>query len=249
MRSLLHALVFLIAAFSNSLAADSTIYSHPFGKPSDPAIIFIHGGPGYNAYSFEESTADSLAHRGFFVVDYDQRGSGRSEITRGKFTYDEVVADLESIYDRYHLKKAALIGHSWGGLVATMFTARHPKMVREIILVSAPISLQRTLHTIMSNYGAKFSDTASEEHSEWAMINDLDPSSFQYSSGAFQLAMTGGFYRPKVQSEHAKALWAKLKVELRPDLWTLQVRALHLARLDRHTSDDRKNDPSLRYLW
>ncbi len=207
MKSSSFLLLLLLLSFDSRASRADTLYSTACGNPRRPAIIFLHGGPGYNAYSFEESTADSLAKRGFYVIVYDQRGSGRSESYKGKYTYNESVEDLRSVYDRYHLKKATLMGHSWGGAIATLFAARYPERVRSMILVSAPLSFQRTLHTIMQNYVIKFPDTSSMEHVEWEIVNGLDPASFQYSSGAFRLAMTGGFYRTKEPNERAKALW------------------------------------------
>ncbi len=195
---------------STGLAQDS-LYSRAYGNAQNPAIIFLHGGPGYNAVSFEATTADSLAGRGYYVVTFDQRGSGRSEHFKGKYTYAEAIEDIRSIYERYHLTKATLLGHSWGGALAILFASAHPALVRAVVLVSAPLSMQRTLHTIMKNYAIKFPDTASTEHQMWGMTNDLDPKTFPYSSGAFQLAMSGGFYQPRISTEKAKSLKARLR--------------------------------------
>lgn len=35
------------------------MYVNTFGNSKDPAIIFIHGGPGYNSQDFEITTAEA----------------------------------------------------------------------------------------------------------------------------------------------------------------------------------------------
>lgn len=59
-------------------ATAAEIYSAAYGKASDPAVIFLHGGPGYNSLDFEVTTAQKLADQGFYVIVYDRRGEGRS---------------------------------------------------------------------------------------------------------------------------------------------------------------------------
>src|SRR5262245_18657164 len=99
------ALILLTTSSIGSLAA-SPVYSNAYGKKSDPAVIFIHGGPGYNCYSFELSTAQKLADRGFYVIVYDQRGCGRSgKDSSAKFTREESSADLLSVFEKYELKQ------------------------------------------------------------------------------------------------------------------------------------------------
>ena len=69
---------------------------------------------------FEGTTAQKLAEKGFYVIAYDRRGEGRSADPEAKFTYDEAFQDLNAIYKKYNLKKATLLAHSFGGLVATL---------------------------------------------------------------------------------------------------------------------------------
>ncbi|MEZ0128312.1 alpha/beta fold hydrolase, partial [Flavobacterium sp. LBUM151] len=65
----------------------------------------------------------------FYVIVYDRRGEGRSADPDAKFTYQEAFQDLNFILKKYNLKKVTLIGHSFGGLVATLYTAKYPEKV------------------------------------------------------------------------------------------------------------------------
>lgn len=107
--------------FSISIATVSaqTLYSRSFGRSQDPPILFLHGGPGSSSVYFEATTAHQLAQQGFFVIIYDRRGEGRSKDQQAKMNYAEAFADLNQIYQTYHLSKTNLIGFSFGGLIAT----------------------------------------------------------------------------------------------------------------------------------
>ena len=127
------------------------IYSKAFGKPSDKAIIYLHGGPGYNCSNFEITTAQRLADQGFFVIVYDRRGEGRSIDTKAQFNFEQTFSDLNQLYQQYAVKKATLLGHSFGGIVATRYAQRFPAQVHAIVFVGAPISLQESFRTIQAS--------------------------------------------------------------------------------------------------
>ena len=75
-------------------------------KPEDGAepLVFLHGGPGYNSYSFRALFGDRLEAMGRPVVYLDQRGSGRSgpleDTEQGADTLDldTLVADLDALF-------------------------------------------------------------------------------------------------------------------------------------------------------
>ncbi|HEX6431847.1 MAG TPA: alpha/beta fold hydrolase, partial [Niastella sp.] len=126
------------------------LYIKTFGQPKDNAIIFLHGGPGYNCAGFEATTAQQLSAKGFFVIVYDRRGEGRSKDPNARYTFKETFDDLHHIYEQYGIKKSTLIGHSYGGVVATLFAGSYPEKIQSIIFVGAPVSLQETFKTIIA---------------------------------------------------------------------------------------------------
>jgi proline iminopeptidase len=190
------------------------LFTRSFGEKTNPAILFLHGGPGYNCANFEATTAQNLANKGFFVIVYDRRGEGRSIDKNAAFTFDQTFADLNSIYAQYELDSANLIGHSYGGVIATLFAEKNPKKVSSIILVGAPISLQETFKTIISSskkiYQAK-NDSENLKYIE--MLEKMDTTSIDYSSYCFAHAMQNGFYTPKKATEEAKKIYASFKTD------------------------------------
>lgn len=203
------ALTLLLA--STQLSAQ-TLYSKAFGNPTDNPLIYLHGGPGFNSAGFEITSAQALADQGFYLIVYDRRGEGRSEDVNAAFTFDQTFEDITTLYATYHIDKAGLIGHSFGGIIATLFAEKHPERVSSIILVGAPVSLQETFVTIIETsekiYETK-KDSANLKYVK--MLKTMDTSSMAYSSYSFMHAMQNGFYFPKNPSEHAKTIYGQFR--------------------------------------
>ncbi|HAS47145.1 MAG TPA: alpha/beta hydrolase [Microscillaceae bacterium] len=194
--------------FSDTFA--QKLYLKTFGQATQPAMIYLHGGPGYNSASFEFTTAQKLANAGFFVIVYDRRGEGRSTDAKAKFSFEETFADLHQIYAQYKLKKATLLGHSFGGVVATLFAEKHPKKIQAVVLVGAPVALQETFETIIGRVKKIYQDKNDEANLQYvSRLENMDKKSIQYSSYCFMHAMQNGFYTPKKTTQEAKTIYAQ----------------------------------------
>lgn len=204
-------IIAIILLVSGSTAAHGqTLYVKTFGNCKNQPIIFLHGGPGYNCASFEATTGQRLADKGRFVIVYDRRGEGRSKDTNAKFTFQETFDDLNSIYKQYGLTSATLIGHSFGGIAATLFAEANPQKVQSIILVGAPVSLQATFKNILSRSKSIYQTKNDNVNLNFiAMLEKMDTSSIQYSSYCFAHAMQNGFYSPKNPTDGAKSIYSK----------------------------------------
>ena len=102
---------------------------------ANPILLIVHGGPG-SVYSVLSPLLRSW-ERAFTVVQWDQRGAGKTFGRTGKggsgpITFDRLVADgLElTEYLRGHLgqEKIILIGSSVGSLIGTMMVKRRPDL-------------------------------------------------------------------------------------------------------------------------
>ncbi|WP_414684924.1 alpha/beta fold hydrolase [Mycobacterium sp.] len=76
----------------------------------------------------------SLNHK---FIRYDERGCGLSDWEATDFTFDDWVADLESVVEALGLDRFPLLGVSQGGAVAVAYAARHPDRVSKLVLCSA----------------------------------------------------------------------------------------------------------------
>jgi pimeloyl-ACP methyl ester carboxylesterase len=70
-------------------------------------------------------------------IRYDERGCGLSDWDAPDFTFDDWVADLESVVEALGLERFPLLGVSQGGAVAVAYAARHPERVSHLVLCSA----------------------------------------------------------------------------------------------------------------
>jgi len=107
------------------------------GRP----IIVLHGGPDFD-HNYLLPELDRLAES-FHLIYYDQRGRGRSagDVTPDEVTIASEVEDLDSVRRQFGLESVALLGHSFGGLLAMEYTTRHPERVSHLVLANtAPAS-------------------------------------------------------------------------------------------------------------
>jgi proline iminopeptidase len=197
-------LAFLLTTF---LVNGQTIYSKAYGNIKDKPIIFIHGGPSGNATLFESTTAQKLADKGFYVIVYDRRGEGRSIDSTAKFTYNEAFEDLKTIYKTYNIEKANLIGHSFGGLVATLFTEKYPQKVDALILAGALVSQQETYDHILNSTKEIYS--IKKDSVNLKRVNDienLDKYSAEYRKNCFEVAGENGYFKMPMPTNEANKL-------------------------------------------
>ena len=86
-------------------------------------MAVLHGGPG--APGSAASLAQDLAHW-FMVLEPWQRRSGEPALTVAQH-----VADLDAVFP----DGAALVGHSWGAMLALSYAAARPGRARSLALV------------------------------------------------------------------------------------------------------------------
>jgi proline iminopeptidase len=106
-----------------------------------PPVVVVHGGPDFD-HMYLVPELDRLA-ASFHVVYYDQRGRGRSllEGATVDVTMATEVDDLERLRSWLGLESMALLGHSWGGLLAMTYAVGHPDRVSHLVLMNtAPAS-------------------------------------------------------------------------------------------------------------
>ena len=104
------------------------------GDPTAPPVVMVHGLLSGSLASWCFGLAPVLA-RSHQVVLYDQRGHGLSERPLRGYTLTELAADLGALTDS--LGPCALVGHSFGGVVALRHAFDHPDRVTAVALVDS----------------------------------------------------------------------------------------------------------------
>jgi proline iminopeptidase len=103
---------------------------------SGAPLFILHGGPGASHDYFLPHLAP-LARTNRLVF-MDERGSGRSErLENAKlYTVDNMVEDAEAVRRALGLGKIALLGHSFGGVLAQAYALKYPENLTHLVLCS-----------------------------------------------------------------------------------------------------------------
>ncbi len=94
---------------------------------SGPLVVVLHGGPGAPGYM--APVARGLADS-FRVLEPFQRGSSGEPLTVARH-----VADLHKLVSRHQRVRPALVGHSWGAMLALAYAAAHPGRAVSLVLI------------------------------------------------------------------------------------------------------------------
>jgi len=125
------------------------LHVRTFGEPGRPVVVVVHGGPGMDFRMLLPLQA--LADQ-YQVVFYDQRGGGLSErVPDEKLTLEAFYGDLDAIVDRFGAgRKVHLVGHSWGAMLASGYTGRHPEKVARLVLAEPGMLTRETARDLMA---------------------------------------------------------------------------------------------------
>jgi pimeloyl-ACP methyl ester carboxylesterase len=117
-----------------------------FGSPGDPAVLLIMGLGGPMGW-WDSELCTGLADRGFLVIRYDNRDTGRStklrqhRVTRADifrafagrarppYTLADMAEDAIGLLDHLGISAAHLAGVSMGGMIAQTLAIEHPDRV------------------------------------------------------------------------------------------------------------------------
>lgn len=162
----------------------------------NPILVFVHGGPGAVempfAWAFQRPWEDV-----FTVVQYDQRGAGRSYPLNDPATLaptmtperyrDDAIELIELLQKRYGKKKVVLMGHSWGSIVGLSVAVKRPDLLHAYVGVGQGIDFREGEKAGMAWTRAKA--LAAGDTEAVAAIDALAP----YPAGDFTIAKADGW--------------------------------------------------------
>ncbi len=198
-------------------------------------LIVHHGGPGLDQTVIAPHLSPLARH--LQLICYDHRGSGRSAAPRGPDPYkiDRFVGDLDALTKALEVRPFALLGHSFGGIVALHFALAHPELLTHLILVSTPAShdfiqdVEEALPSQLEQEAlAELSSFQESEPSDHIMRRSLEllaPIYFHDPARVSELGLDSVQFSPETQ-----AVWESLEgFDLRPRLSEIQVPTLVIA--------------------
>ncbi len=96
-------------------------------------LLLMHGGPGVDHTTM--LPLSPIANH-FTLVFYDHRGNGRTtgaDVT--SMTWENLTADAEALREALGFDKWAVLGQSFGGMVALEYALRYPQSLSHLILL------------------------------------------------------------------------------------------------------------------
>ncbi len=178
------------------------LYWVSHGPTGGERLLVLHGGPGaHHDYLLPQMLALGADRECLF---YDQRGGGRSrhDDDRALITWESQVRDLESVVREFALEPLTLVGYSWGGLLALLYSvqAAHghaaPLPARLVLIDPAPVSRAWRMQ-FEANFAARQQSPAAKAlRDELAAsgLRDRDP--VAYRQRTFELSVAGYFADP-----------------------------------------------------
>jgi len=136
---------------------------------NNPILLFIHGGPGMPLMYLSHTFQRPLEQK-FIVVQWDQRGAGKSydpTIPTASINVEQYLADavqlIDTLLTRYHQKKIFLAGHSWGTYLSSLLVQRHPELFYAYISIGQVVDgdmARKIQKAFLSSEATKRNDTA-----------------------------------------------------------------------------------------
>lgn len=112
-----------------------------------PCVVVLHGGPG--AAGYMAPVASGLADS-FQILEPFQRGSGAEPLTVARHVADLHDLLQESCAD----KRPALVGSSWGAMLALAYAAAHPEAGVPLVLIGCgtfDLASRARMHAILDS--------------------------------------------------------------------------------------------------
>jgi pimeloyl-ACP methyl ester carboxylesterase len=102
--------------------------------PNGRTVVLLHG---FN-FSGEAwaGTIDALAREGYRVIVPDQIGFGRSSKPYIPYTFNDMALNTHKLLQQLGVERAAIVGHSMGGMLASRFAMLYPTVTSHVVMVN-----------------------------------------------------------------------------------------------------------------
>jgi pimeloyl-ACP methyl ester carboxylesterase len=107
----------------------------PAGQPNGRSVVLLHGMNFAGFYW--AGPIEALRNAGYRVIVTDQIGFGRSsKPISPTYNFNDMALNTKRVLDKLGIAKAAIVGHSMGGMLATRFAASYPDTTERVVIYS-----------------------------------------------------------------------------------------------------------------
>jgi pimeloyl-ACP methyl ester carboxylesterase len=110
----------------------------PSSQPNGRTVVLLHG-MNFGGFYFS-GPIEALRKEGFRIVVPDQIGFGRSSKPIIPYNFHDMAANTRKLLQSLSISRAAVVGHSMGGMLTARFCASYPDMVERAV-INNPIGL------------------------------------------------------------------------------------------------------------
>ena len=110
----------------------------PAGQPNGRTVVLLHG-MNFGGFYFS-GPIEVLRKEGFRVVVPDQIGFGRSSKPVIPYNFHDMALNTSKLLQSLGVTKAAIVGHSMGGMLTARFAASYPDITERAVIYN-PIGL------------------------------------------------------------------------------------------------------------
>lgn len=124
------------------------LYVEDTGPRAAPAVLYLHGGPGAGSFDFSRYQRDRL-NPFLRTVIVDQRGVLRSDPVE-TCTVADLVEDCEALRLALGIPSWAVIGHSFGGMLALLYATAYPSSVSKVIFENPAVDIRTSVKNLFA---------------------------------------------------------------------------------------------------
>ncbi|MEI5905554.1 alpha/beta hydrolase [Bacillus spongiae] len=85
------------------------------------------------------------------MVYLDQRGCGRSQHDpQRNYSLPRLIEDMEEVREQLQIDKWFVMGHSFGGILATNYAYRYPERTKGLILINATLNMKASFQHLIN---------------------------------------------------------------------------------------------------
>lgn len=132
------------------------VYWEAGGDPAGRPVLLVHGGPG----SPSPGLTRYFDPARFRVVNFDQRGCGRSTphaadpaTDMRPNTTEHLIADMERLREHLGIDRWLLFGGSWGSTLILAYAVRYPHRVSAVVLIGVTTSRRAEIDWLYRGVG------------------------------------------------------------------------------------------------